>query len=84
MRVIDAWRAVGRDLAVVGRGGRSQVRRMDLLEDLEAAATRVDRIALVAFLDRLDGLGAAIEAYANPELVVDHLVLAWPRLRRAA
>ena len=57
---------------------------MDLLEDLEAAAGRVDAPSLVAFLDRLDALGAAIEAYANPELVMDHLVLAWPRLRRAA
>ena len=83
-RVIDAWRAVGRDLAVVTRGGRSHVRRMDLLEDLEAAATRVDQAALLAFLDRLDGMGAAIEAYANPELVLDHLVLAWPRIERAA
>ena len=55
---------------------------MDLLEDLEAAAARVDHTALIAFLDRLDGLGAAIEAYANPELVLDHLVLAWPHLGR--
>jgi len=84
VRVIDAWRAVGRDLAVVDRGGRVQVRRMDLLEDLEAVAPRVDRVALLAFLDRLDGMGAAIEAYANPELVLDHLVLAWPHLGRAA
>jgi hypothetical protein len=83
-RVIDAWRAVGRDLAVASAGGRAQIRRIDLLEELEAAATRVDRTALLAFLDRLDGLGAAIEAYANPELVMDHLVLAWPHLRRAA
>ena len=82
VRVVDAWRAVGRDLAVVSRGGRAQVRRMDLLEDLEAAAARVDHTALIAFLDRLDGLGAAIEAYANPELVLDHLVLAWPHLGR--
>jgi len=84
IRVIDAWRAVGRDLAVVDRGGRAQVRRMDLLEDLEAVAPHVDRAALLAFLDRLDGMGAAIEAYANPELVMDHLVLSWPHLERAA
>ena len=55
-----------------------------LLEELEAAASRIDPGALLAFLDRLDALGAAIEAYANPELVMDHLVLAWPRLSRAA
>jgi DNA polymerase-3 subunit delta' len=84
LRVIDAWRAVGRDLAVAGTGGRAQIRRIDLLEELEGAAARIDPVALLAFLDRLDGLGAAIEAYANPELVMDHLVLAWPHLRKAA
>jgi DNA polymerase III delta' subunit len=84
VRVVDAWRALGRDLAVAGYGGRAQVRRLDLLEELEGVARRIDRDALVAFLDRLDGLGAAIEAYANPELILDHLVLAWPRLEQVA
>jgi DNA polymerase-3 subunit delta' len=79
LRVIAAWRDVGRDLAVVARGGRREVRQLDMLEDLEAAAPGVDAMALVAFLERLDGLGAAIEEYANPELVLDALVLAWPR-----
>jgi len=40
--------------------------------------------ALLDFLERLDGLAAAIEAYANPELALDALVLAWPRAARAA
>ncbi len=84
LRVVDAWRSVGRDLAVAGRGGRGLVRRMDLIDDLDAVAARLDPAQLLAFLDRLDGLGAAIEAYANPELVMDHLVLAWPHAERAA
>jgi hypothetical protein len=84
LRAIDAWRTVGRDLAVAAGGGRAQIRRIDLLEELEAAAASIDPAELLVFLDRLDGLGAAIEAYANPELVMDHLVLAWPRRRRAA
>jgi hypothetical protein len=33
---------------------------------------------------RLDDLAAAIEAYANPELVIDVLLLAWPHATRAA
>ncbi len=39
----------------------------------------VDAGQLVAFLDRLDGLGAAIDAYASPELILDDLLLLWPR-----
>ncbi len=84
LRVIAAWRDVGRDLAVVANGGRGEVRQLDMLEDLEAAAAGVDSAALVVFLERLDGLGAAIEEYANPELVLDALMLAWPRGVRAA
>ena len=83
LRVIAAWRDVGRDLAVVARGGRREVRQLDMLEDLEAAAAGVDAADLVTFLERLDALGAAIEEYANPELVLDALVLAWPRQGRA-
>ena len=83
-RILLTWREVGRDLAVVARGGRAEVRQLDLLEDLEKAAPLVDQFRLLRFLDRLDGLSAAIEAYASPELVLDDLLLAWPRAADAA
>ncbi len=84
IRVLLTWREVGRDLAVVCRGGAAQVRHMDLLEDLRAASAGIDEAPLLRFLARLDGLIAAIEAYANPELTLDALVLAWPHADRAA
>jgi hypothetical protein len=40
--------------------------------------------ALVAFLARLDVLSAALESYANPDLVLDTLLLEWPRPRAVA
>jgi DNA polymerase III delta' subunit len=83
-RILLTWREVGRDLAVVASGGRAGVRQLDLLEDLEKAAPLIDRVRLLRFLDRLDGLTAAIEAYASPELVLDDLLLAWPRPAVAA
>jgi DNA polymerase-3 subunit delta' len=83
-RVLAAWRDLGRDLAVAGRRAPAALHHVELLEDLRSAAVAVDGTELVRFLGRLDGLIAAIEAYANPELAMDALVLAWPRARRAA
>ena len=84
LALIGIWRDVARDLLVVLAGGSGLVRDLGLLEDYERAAlgTSIDDVA--AFLARLDGLAAAIEAYANPDLVVDVLLLAWPRTRLAA
>lgn len=84
IRVLLTWREVGRDLAVVCRGGAAEVRHMELLEGLRAAAAGMDEGQLLRFLERLDGLIAAIEAYANPELALDALALAWPRATRVA
>ena len=84
LALIEMWRDVARDLLVVLAGGSELVRDLALLEDYErvAVGTSIDDVA--AFLARLDGLAAAIEAYANPDLVVDVLLLAWPRTRLAA
>jgi len=82
--LIAAWREVARDLAVVAAGGRAEIRDPELLEDFERVAAGLDRAGIAAFMGRLDGLGAAVEGYANPELVVDVLLLAWPLGRQAA
>jgi DNA polymerase-3 subunit delta' len=79
LAVIDAWRDLGRDLALAAQGGAEGVRDLDQLEELLATAPGLDRAALLRFLDRLDRLMVAIEGYANPELVLDALLLAWPR-----
>jgi len=84
IRVLLTWREVGRDLAVACRGGAAEIRHMELLEGLRGATAGLDERQLLRFLERLDGLIAAIEAYANPELALDALVLAWPRATRAA
>ena len=79
---IDAWRELGRDLAVAASATDDHgqgLRDLDQLEDLLALGPVTDRTALRAFLDRLDRLMYAIEGYANPELTLDHLLLAWPR-----
>lgn len=87
LRLLGAWRDLARDLAIVSAGGRAQVRRLDLLEELDATAATLGPLGrrdLAGFLARLDGLAAGLEGYANPELVVDVLLLSWPRAERTA
>ena len=81
--LIDIWRDVARDLAVAGLGDERLVHDSALLDELRAASG-VSTGELTAFLERLDRSGELIEANASPELVLDVLVLSWPRRPRAA
>ena len=77
---IAVWMDVARDLALVGADGARSVRDPDLLEEFTAAAA-----------DLPDGAAARVPrparsagpswwpATCSPELVLDSLVLAWPR-----
>ena len=78
--LLATWTAVARDVAVVAAGSRAAVRDPALLEDLEAVASRMAPGAPAAFVGRLARASQLLEANANPELLVDVLVLAWPRL----
>ncbi|HUP82609.1 MAG TPA: DNA polymerase III subunit delta' [Candidatus Limnocylindria bacterium] len=83
-QLLAVWRDVARDLAVATRGGKRELRQHELLDDLARAGTSVDPDAAARFLDRLEAVSRALDAYANPELALDALLLAWPRARRAA
>lgn len=79
LRLIETWRALTRDVAVTALGLPDAARRLDLADELRTAASRIPGPSLVAFMGRLDRLAVAVEAYANPELAVDALLLSWPR-----
>ena len=81
--LVAIWRDVARDLAVAGLGDERLVGDAGLLDELRAAAG-IPTGELAAFLERLDRSGELIEANASPELVLDVLVLGWPRRWRAA
>ena len=81
--LLATWTAVARDLAVTAAGAAAAVRDMALLEELRAVAGGVAPEACAAFLGRLVRAAELLEANANPELLVDILVLAWPRTRAA-
>ena len=82
--LLATWTAVGRDLAVVAAGSPGSVRDPALLDDLQAVAGRVRPEAAAAFVGRLARASRLLEANANPELLVDVLVLAWPPATPAA
>jgi DNA polymerase III delta' subunit len=71
------WRDVARDLALVALGERSEVRQLDLLDDLQAVAARLPDDFPATQLRRLDVAGERLEGNVSPELVVDDLVVGW-------
>lgn len=79
IRLLEVWREVGRDLAVAARGAPVGVRHLELLEEVTRGAQGLSSWELLRFLERLDGLAAAVDAYANPELVLDVLLIDWVR-----
>ena len=82
--LLEIWRDVALDLAIVGLGGRREVRDPALLDDLVAAALSSPAAQVRGFLARLDRVAELVEGNTGPELALDVLVLAWPRAGRAA
>jgi DNA polymerase III subunit delta' len=83
-QLLTVWRQVARDLAVVRMGGRAAVNDVVLLEEMEAAASRLPVDASATFLVRLDEIAELLAGNVSPELALDVLVLAWPSTERAA
>jgi DNA polymerase III delta' subunit len=77
LALVAIWRDVARDLATVALGEPADVRQLDLLEDLIAAARRLPSTFAAAQLRRLDLAGERLEGNVSPELVVDALALGW-------
>ncbi len=77
LRTMSSNGSYGRKSEADWSGARDQLRARGL-------RWTPQRRTLIDVLSRLDGLATAIEAYANPDLAVDVLLLAWPRTPRAA
>jgi DNA polymerase-3 subunit delta' len=77
LALVAIWRDVARDLALVSFGETAEIRQLDLLDDLEAAAGRLPAGFAEKQLRRLDLAGERLEGNVSPELVVDALALGW-------
>jgi DNA polymerase III delta' subunit len=77
LALVAIWRDVARDIAMVVLGEPADVRQLELLDDLDAAAQRLPSTFAAAQLRRLDLAGERLEGNVSPELVVDALALGW-------
>jgi len=77
LALVAIWRDVARDLALVQMGEPADVRQVDLLDDLEAAAPRLPATFVASQLRHLDVAGERLEGNVSPELVIDALALGW-------
>jgi DNA polymerase-3 subunit delta' len=82
--LLDAWRSLARDLAFAQRGAEGSIRDVMLLEEIEAAARDLPAGAPAAMLLRLVRADELIAGNVSPELVLDVLLVRWPRRSRAA
>jgi DNA polymerase III delta' subunit len=82
--LLDAWRDVARDLALAQVGATADVRDVALMEEIEAAARALPDGAAAVALARLVRATELVDSNVSPELVLDVVILRWPRIRTAA
>jgi DNA polymerase III delta' subunit len=82
-QLVDVWRDLALDLERVRLGDGGRLHDPGLLEEIRSAAARVSDGSLPTFVARLARIGEAIDGNASPELAVDVLALAWPRIEIA-
>ena len=82
--LLTLWTSVARDVVLAGSGASRSVADPVLLEESAAVAGTVAPGSAVAFLDRIAAAAELLEANVSPELVLDSVVLGWPRRERAA
>ncbi len=83
-QLVDVWRDLALDLERVRLGDGGRLHDPGLLEEIQSAAARVRDGSLATFVARLARIGEAIDGNASPELAVDVLALAWPRIEIAS
>jgi DNA polymerase-3 subunit delta' len=81
--VVEAWRALARDVLMV-RSGRPEVVGASHTVELTEAAARVDGEELVAFINLLERIAEGLRANAAPRLALERAMLAWPTTRPAS
>jgi len=82
--LLGLWTDVARDLVLVAAGGSRSVRDTVLLDELASIAAAIDLADAEGFLARAARSAEWLATNVSPELILDTLVLAWPRRSVAA
>jgi hypothetical protein len=77
--LLGLWSDVARDLVLIGAGGARSVHDTVLLDELTGIAAAVDPADASAFLGRSSRSAEWLATNVSPELILDALVLGWPR-----
>jgi len=77
--LLGLWSDVARDLVLIGAGGARSVHDTVLLDELVGIAAGIDPADAVAFLGRSSRSTEWLATNVSPELILDALVLGWPR-----
>lgn len=67
------------DIARLMAGGRGALRNPDQMSLLESVAKRMDLVSLHHYLERLQYALLKIRGQANPQLLLEELLVGWPR-----
>jgi hypothetical protein len=76
--IVDAWRALARDLLLAGAGRIELAAAAQLVDDLQQAGRGVARAELLAFIALIERVSEGLRANAAPRLALEMAMLAWP------
>ena len=76
--VVDAWRALARDLLMVRSGRQDLAATARQLDELPATAMRLEQGDLREFMNVLETIGEGLRANGAPRLAMERAMLAWP------
>jgi DNA polymerase-3 subunit delta' len=82
--LLGLWTDVARDVVLIGAGGTGSVHDTVLLDEMTRIAGSLPADAAAAFLGRSARSAELLASNVSPELILDALVLAWPRRTAAA
>jgi DNA polymerase III gamma/tau subunit len=82
-QLVSAWLSFWRDVLIVRSGAEMPLVNQDRQRSLEDTARQLDLANIEQILERHEKALARLDAYVNPRLTLEHLLLTLPILKAA-